>query len=54
MDPLQFVYVRQTTMNSDGFAVGEFGINVPEPASLGIVLGGVALGFGAIYRRLKT
>lgn len=33
-DPLQFLYVRQTTMDSDGFAVGEFGINViPEPGA---------------------
>lgn len=54
-DPLQYVYIRQTTMDSDGFAVGEFGINViPEAGGFGIVLGGLALGFGAAYRRQRN
>jgi len=44
-DPLQFVYVRQTTLDSDGFAVGEFGINVPEPAAFGAFAALGLLGF---------
>jgi len=48
LDPLQFVFVRQTTNQSDGFAVGEFGINVnpdlvPEPATVILLLGGLPL-----------
>jgi hypothetical protein len=40
LDPLQFVYVRQTTMDSDGFAVGEFMINaIPEPGLWTLVTG---------------
>lgn len=40
LDPLQFVYVRQTTMDSDGFAVGEFMINaIPEPGPATLVAG---------------
>jgi len=52
-DPLAWVYVRQTTMDSDGFAVGEFGINeVPEPSTClaGILVLGV-LGFARSMRR---
>ncbi|MBE7501895.1 MAG: hypothetical protein HS113_16655 [Verrucomicrobiales bacterium] len=40
LDPLQFVYVRQTTMDSDGFAAGEFMINaIPEPGLATLVTG---------------
>lgn len=51
LDPLQFVYVLQTTKDSDGFAVGQFMINgVPEP---GAWAGLTALGLGvwALARR---
>lgn len=46
LDPLQFVYVRQSSMDSDGFAVGEFMINaIPEPGLATLVTG---LGLGAL------
>jgi hypothetical protein len=32
-EPLEWIYIRQTTNDSDGFAVGEFMINVPEPGT---------------------
>jgi hypothetical protein len=50
-DPLSWVYIRQTTQDSDGFAVGEFMINgIPEP---GAWAGLMALGLGvwALARR---
>ncbi len=55
-DSLSFVYVKNTDMSADGFAVGEFGINsvaVPEAAAFGTVLGTLALGLGAVYRRQR-
>lgn len=60
LDALTSVYVRQTTDDSDGFAVGEFGINVsavPEPSSwltplaALLFLGGISL---AKTNRQKT
>ncbi len=51
MHPLQFIYVDQTTMESDGFAVGEFGINVvPEPAACGLLCALGLVGFVASRR----
>ena len=51
-DPLDLVYIRQTSEDSDGFAVGEFMINgiIPEP---GTWAGLTALGLGvwALARR---
>lgn len=39
-DPLQFVYVLQTTRDADGFAAGEFMINaIPEPGTWAWVTG---------------
>lgn len=52
LDPLQFVYVRQTTMDSDGFAVGEFMINVPEPGAYGLLAGLGLIGWVA-YRKVN-
>ncbi len=53
LDPLQFVFIKQTTMDSDGFGVGEFGINVPEPGAYGL-LAGLGLGAFALYRRFRS
>ena len=54
MDYVNYVFVKQTTMLSDGFAVGEFGINVvPETQAWGLVAG-LGLGAFAFYRRLKA
>lgn len=51
LDPLQFVYVRQSTMDSDGFAVGEFMINaIPEPG-LAMLVSGLGLSALAGVRR---
>lgn len=39
-DPLQFVYILQTTRDADGFAAGEFMINaIPEPGTWALVAG---------------
>jgi hypothetical protein len=54
LQPLQYVYVKQTTLSSDGFAVGEFMINVvPEPQTWGLVagLGLAVLGVARRFRR---
>jgi len=52
MDPIRSVTVLQTTGSSDGFAVGEFGINViPEPGSFGAVAALGLLGFVGGRRR---
>jgi hypothetical protein len=52
-DPLSYVYVRQTTMDSDGFAVGEFGINViPEPGSTAALASFGLLGL-AVWRMAR-
>lgn len=49
-DPLTFVYVEQTTNDSDGFAVGEFMINVPEPGTWAMCGALGLLGFAALRR----
>lgn len=50
-DPLQFVYILQTTNDSDGFAAGEFMIDVvPEPGAWA-GLTAMALGVWAFARR---
>lgn len=52
LDPLQSVTVRQTTMDSDGFAVGEMAVNVvPEPSAIASVVGLGLAGFGVWRRR---
>lgn len=54
LDPLKFVYILQTSKDSDGFAVGEFAINgVPEPQTWGLLAGLGLLGFAA-YRKVKA
>jgi len=53
LKPLQFVYIEQTTDDSDGFAVGEFMINVPEPGAWGL-LAGLGLCGWAIIRRGRS
>jgi hypothetical protein len=55
LDPLQFVYVRQTTMDSDGFAVGEFMINcIPEPGAYAWLAGLGLIGFALTRRTLRN
>ena len=52
-DPLSWVYIRQTTQDSDGFAVGEFMINViPETSTWGMLtaLGLCGWGFARCCR----
>jgi hypothetical protein len=54
LDPLKFVYIRQTTMDADGFAVGEFGINVPEPLTSGLAAGLGLVAWAAARRLTRT
>jgi hypothetical protein len=52
LDPLKFVYILQTTKDSDGFTVGEFMINgvIPEPGAwAGLTV--LGLGVWALARR---
>lgn len=52
LSPLQYVDIVQTTATSDGFAVGEFGINttVPEPGACVAFAALGLLGFAAVRR----
>lgn len=56
MDPISFVFVKQTDGFADGFAVGEFAINelgqpgVPEPWAYGLISSVGLLGFAALRR----
>jgi hypothetical protein len=62
LNPMQWIYVRQTTENSDGFAVGEFGINVggggpqptPDAGPSAMLFGGIVAGLLALSRRIRA
>ncbi len=53
LDPVTFVFIKNPAQDADGFAVGEFGINVPEPGAFAWV---TALGLAGLVfaRRAQT
>ena len=51
-DQLLTITVREVLGQAQGFAVGEFGINVPEPEIYALVAGLGLVAFGA-YRRIR-